>query len=220
MGYRADVAGNGIEVLESLERQTYDAILMDVQMPEMDGLEASRQINKRWARSDRPRIIAMTANAMQGDREMCLAAGMDDYMTKPIRVEELVTALLKTKPRKADDRPVTADNTLDQATFAGLKATMGDDFIGELIDTFLEDSPQLIASMKQALTAGDIDSFRRAAHSLKSNSTNFGATALAGQAKELEMMAREGNLRGAQDKIAGLEAEYQKVAQALKQKQI
>ena len=93
MGYRADLASNGIEAVESVQRQTYDVVLMDVQMPEMDGLEASRQINARWQQQERPRIIAMTANAMQGDRDMCLAAGMDDYVTKPIRVEQLVEAL-------------------------------------------------------------------------------------------------------------------------------
>jgi len=93
MGYRADLASNGIEAVESVERQPYDAVLMDVQMPEMDGLEASRQITRRWAPGQRPRIIAMTANAMQGDRELCLQAGMDDYLTKPIRVEKLIEAL-------------------------------------------------------------------------------------------------------------------------------
>jgi CheY-like chemotaxis protein len=93
MGYRADLASNGLEAVESVQRQPYDVILMDVQMPEMDGLEASRQITARWKSGERPRIVAMTANAMQGDREMCLAAGMDDYLTKPIRVERLVEAL-------------------------------------------------------------------------------------------------------------------------------
>ena len=102
MGYRADVAGNGIEAIESVERQTYDIVLMDVQMPEMDGLEAARRINRRWPDGKRPRIVAMTANAMQGDREACLAAGMDDYMTKPIRVEALVEALLQAGNRKDD----------------------------------------------------------------------------------------------------------------------
>jgi signal transduction histidine kinase/DNA-binding response OmpR family regulator len=92
MGYRADLASNGIEALESIQRQAYDVVLMDVQMPEMDGLEATRRIVARWP-TGRPRIIAMTANAMQGDRDMCLAAGMDDYITKPIRVERLVEAL-------------------------------------------------------------------------------------------------------------------------------
>jgi len=93
MGYRADLASNGIEAIECVERQVYDVVLMDVQMPEMDGLEASRRITGRWTAAERPRIVAMTANAMQGDREMCLAAGMDDYVTKPIRVDQLVEAL-------------------------------------------------------------------------------------------------------------------------------
>jgi CheY-like chemotaxis protein len=91
MGYRADVASNGLEAVESIERQTYDVILMDVQMPDMDGLDATRAIRKRNIKQ--PYIIAMTANAMQGDREMCIEAGMDDYISKPIRIHELVTAL-------------------------------------------------------------------------------------------------------------------------------
>jgi CheY-like chemotaxis protein/anti-sigma regulatory factor (Ser/Thr protein kinase) len=99
MGYRADLASNGIEAIESVERQPYDLILMDVQMPDMDGLDASRAIVQRW--TDRPRIVAMTANAMQGDREACLAAGMDDYLAKPIRVDALVEALLNTRARQA-----------------------------------------------------------------------------------------------------------------------
>jgi CheY-like chemotaxis protein len=99
MGYRADVASNGVEALEGVARQTYDIILMDVQMPEMDGLEASRRITSDYEPGSRPRIVAMTANAMQGDREMCLAAGMDDYLTKPIRVEHLVRALQDTPKR-------------------------------------------------------------------------------------------------------------------------
>ncbi|WP_425044762.1 GAF domain-containing protein [Primorskyibacter sp. S87] len=99
MGYRADVASNGVEALESVARQTYDVVLMDVQMPEMDGLEASRRINTDHPDGNRPRIIAMTANAMQGDREMCLEAGMDDYIAKPIRVDRLVEALMNVPKR-------------------------------------------------------------------------------------------------------------------------
>jgi len=100
MGYRADLAGNGAEAVQSVARQVYDVVLMDVQMPEMDGLEASRQITARWDAAQRPRIVAMTANAMQGDREMCIEAGMDDYITKPIRVDALVEALNNVNARK------------------------------------------------------------------------------------------------------------------------
>jgi CheY-like chemotaxis protein len=98
LGYRADVAANGVEAVRALERQPYDVVFMDVQMPEMDGLEATREICARWAAGERPRIIAMTANALAEDREACLAAGMDDYLAKPIRVEELVAALSRCRP--------------------------------------------------------------------------------------------------------------------------
>jgi CheY-like chemotaxis protein len=98
MGYRTDLASNGLETIDSLERQTYDVVLMDVQMPEMDGLEATRQI-RQLTTIIQPHIIAMTANAMEDDREICLAAGMDDYVSKPIRVNELVGALLKAERR-------------------------------------------------------------------------------------------------------------------------
>jgi CheY-like chemotaxis protein len=93
LGYRVDIAANGVEVLLALQRQPYDVILMDVQMPEMDGLEATRLICAQWPKGQRPYIIAMTAHALTGDYEKCLAAGMDNYISKPIRLEKLVAAL-------------------------------------------------------------------------------------------------------------------------------
>ncbi|CAN5395382.1 hypothetical protein BH10PSE17_BH10PSE17_09880 [soil metagenome] len=107
MGYDADLAHNGREALESLERRPYDLVLMDVQMPEMDGLEASRRITARWPAEQRPRIVAMTANAMQGDREACLAAGMDDFLTKPIRVDQLIESLERIQSRSQADTPTS-----------------------------------------------------------------------------------------------------------------
>jgi CheY-like chemotaxis protein len=95
MGYRADVANNGIEALEILRREPYDVVLMDVQMPEMDGLEAAGKIREEWTAETRPIIIAMTANAMEGDRDRCLKAGMDLYLSKPIRINELQQSLVQ-----------------------------------------------------------------------------------------------------------------------------
>jgi CheY-like chemotaxis protein len=93
LGYEADLAADGLEVLDALQRQPYDLILMDVQMPEMDGLETTRRIRHLGSLAQQPRIIAMTANAMQGDRAQCLAAGMDDYISKPMRIQDLLAIL-------------------------------------------------------------------------------------------------------------------------------
>ena len=94
MGYRADVVANGMEVISALDKQSYDIVLLDVQMPEMDGNQAATEICRRWSET-RPRLIAVTGDAMSGDREKCLAAGMDDYVTKPLRVKELKSVLRK-----------------------------------------------------------------------------------------------------------------------------
>lgn len=96
---QSDLAGNGLEALNALRRQAYDVVLMDVQMPEMDGLEATRHIVAEWPTEQRPHIIAMTANAMEGDREICLAAGMNDYIAKPIRLDDLREALQRARQR-------------------------------------------------------------------------------------------------------------------------
>jgi PAS domain S-box-containing protein len=117
LGYRADVAGNGIEVLEALRRQAYDVVLMDVQMPEMDGLEATRVIGHGFSAERRPRIVAMTANAMKEDRDECFAAGMDDFMTKPIQFDELVAALNRCQARavgEMNERPSPAARPQDE----------------------------------------------------------------------------------------------------------
>nr|MBX2861922.1 response regulator [Leptolyngbyaceae cyanobacterium MAG.088] len=130
MGYRIDVAGNGIEAILALERQSYDVILMDLQMPEMDGLEATQKICQQWPPETKPWIIAVTANAMQGDKETCLKAGMNDYISKPIRVPELVAALQRVPVREhvvvdtvADTVPMpqlateeTTDKTTEETT--------------------------------------------------------------------------------------------------------
>ncbi|HMB85633.1 MAG TPA: GAF domain-containing protein [Methylomirabilota bacterium] len=222
MGYRADVAANGLEAIEAVERQTYDVVLMDVQMPELDGFEASREINRRWPGGRRPRIVAMTANAMQGDRELCVAAGMDDYVAKPIRVEELVAALERS-PVHRDAAPAAglveptapAAAAIDRAVFDSLVAATGGPFVAELIGTFGEDARELLATLRRALDATDLDAFRRAAHSLKSTAESLGAAGVAALARELEATARAGSLDGAAGRLDRLTEHYERAASAL-----
>jgi len=234
-GYTVAVAVHGRKALAVLEQEQFDLVLMDVQMPEMDGLEASRRIHQKWPRERRPRIIALTAHAMPGDREVCLAAGMDDYVTKPIHVQDLVAALSRCEPlADAASRmpaeqaqsdgggvatvaapPVPTAPVLDGATLDQLRATMGSDFLAEVIDAFLSDTPQLIGDLHQSLAGGNTEVLQRAAHSLRSNSATFGAMTLSALCKELEEQARAGTLDGAAERVGRVEPEYEQVRVAL-----
>jgi PAS domain S-box-containing protein len=218
MGYHADVVVNGAEVLDALARRRYDVVLMDVEMPVMDGLEASRLINQRWP-GERPRIIAMTANAMQGDRETCLAAGMDDYLSKPIRRAELAAALARSEPRPTPEGRWPTPHKVDDVEavdLTQLEATIGDPvFVRELISTFLSDAPRLVKTLRSSLDHDNSEELRRAAHTLKSNGRTFGATALASLSEELELSAQMGMLAGAGELVGRVENEYARVEGAL-----
>ena len=228
MGYRADVAANGLEVLEALERQRYDVVLMDVQMPEIDGMEATRRIHERWPAGQRPRIIAMTAHALSGDQERCLEAGMDDYISKPVRMEELMGALERCQPLsgcadgsakvlKTAIQTTAAGSSaaaIDPAVLEGFRGMMGES-ASELITLFLEDTLELLAKMWESVAEGDAETLQRAAHTLKGNSATLGAMRLSGLCKELEFMGREGKLEGVVEKVAQIEAEYEKVKAVL-----
>ncbi|MEP0747243.1 MULTISPECIES: response regulator [unclassified Coleofasciculus] len=298
MGYRADIASNGLEVLEALHRQSYDVVLMDVQMPEMDGLTATRRIIGEWLPASRPRIIAMTANAMQGDREECLKAGMDDYLSKPIRTEELIQALSKCQPlseaeepgllakqhvsesksdralvqteEEIDSRrippvipspphpslptpqlslqpsvlspsidsrrippvipspphpslptpqlspqPSVLSTSIDAKVLQSFRKMVGEEdaeaILGEMIDCYLDDAPKLLEAIAIAVAQANAPQLQRTAHTLKSSSATLGATTLAQLCKELEIMARTGNIKNALDKLPQLEAEYEQV---------
>lgn len=214
LGYRADVAGNGLEVLEQLRIMSYDVVLMDVQMPEMDGLTVSRLICKQWLPTERPRIIAMTANAMESDRQECFDAGMDDYISKPIRVNEVIEALSKCQPQTAS-KPISP---LDAKTLQALRE-IGDgdnlNLLAEIIESYLADAPQLLAVIKAAIAQQDAKALQQASHTLKSTSAVCGAIAFSHLCEELELMARSSAISGGLDKFSQLEAEYQKVTTAL-----
>jgi GAF domain-containing protein/CheY-like chemotaxis protein/HPt (histidine-containing phosphotransfer) domain-containing protein len=218
MGYRADVAGNGLEAIQALERQPYDLILMDVQMPEMDGLEATRQIVSRWPR-DRPRIVAMTADAMQGDREKCIEAGMDDYLTKPIRTPELVAAIERTSHRAAagQTRPsAPAEPPVDRAAIDGLVESMGDaEFVADLLATFTTDAPVMLDEIDSAISSADAATVRRIAHTLKSNAATFGARPLSESCRQLEHAARDGDLGSAAGLAETIRADYERARSEL-----
>jgi PAS domain S-box-containing protein len=214
LGYRADVASNGREAIEALERQPYDVVLMDVQMPELDGLDATRQICERWPEESRPHIVAMTANALPEDREACFAAGMNDYVAKPIRAEELVAALKRAKPLPGGDAAVEYVS-LDDAALKSLRDLGGDEFLGEVIDAFLADAPELIATLRRSLDEASSEELRRAAHTLKSNGATLGADQFADLCRNLEQQAKSGELDGASELVDRIEQEYPPLEEAL-----
>ena len=224
LGYRADVAANGLEVLGALERQRYDVVLMDVEMPEMDGLVATRAIREKYGDTGL-RIVAMTANAMRGDRERFLAAGMDDYVSKPIRVEALVQALTACAANggttAAEQPPETQSaeaDMLDAEALATLLEVIGGDeaALAELIESFLGEGPKLCSSLAAAAEAGDTDALQRAAHTMKSSARDFGAIDLAIWCQELEALGKAGDLTAVGDRVTAIETQYRQVEQALR----
>jgi CheY-like chemotaxis protein/HPt (histidine-containing phosphotransfer) domain-containing protein len=216
LGYSADVASNGLEALEALERQPYDVVLMDVQMPELDGLDASRRICERWPPESRPRIVAMTANALPEDREACFSAGMNDYVAKPIRGDELAAALKRARPlRNRDAGSRQSEMGLEAAALQNLRDLGGVEFLTEVVDVFLADAPALITSLRSSQERQDPEELRRAAHTLKSNGSTLGAVAFAELCRSVEQHAKDGRLDGVPQLVDRIEQEYRTLQEAL-----
>jgi PAS domain S-box-containing protein len=235
LGYRADVVANGLEVLETLHRQSYDLILMDVQMPEMDGLTATRQIRTLWDtpygnfQGNPPYIIAMTANAMEGDREICLSAGMNDYLSKPVRVESLVQKLKNlqtnneiseiTDNRRSQTSKIMVQ--LDSKVISELKQMIGEEDFNEvfadLINAYLEDSPKLIEGLINALATRNLPEVKINAHTLKSSSASLGALKLADLSKKVELCSIKNDLKESSVIIPQLIAEYKQIEVLMRQ---
>ena len=250
-GLRPDVVSNGKEVLAAWEQGSYDLILMDCQMPEMDGFEATDEIRKREASAEvggsllqRPRIpiIAMTANAMKGDRERCLDAGMDDYMAKPVKpnlLEEVLSRWLPTVTSESPDRPrgqsyveeqgpvdhdhedMSLEGCLDAQVLEDLQSLGGEDqpdFLITVIQQFLNDQLQHGSNIKAAIAQGASLELRKAAHSLKGSSYNVGAHNLAECAMDLEKVGASGNLDGVEKLLPVFQKEFDRARRALEQK--
>jgi CheY-like chemotaxis protein len=217
LGYRADAVSNGKEALLALENIAYDMILMDCHMPEMDGYEATRQLRQN-PRTKKIRVIAMTANAMQGDREKCLAAGMDDYISKPVNLENLKTTLERNLPPAAGQTTEPPASVLNHQCLQQLRslAEPGEpDPHVEFIDLFLMDAPLCLREIRTAVCQGQAADLRRLAHSLKGSSANLGAEGLSLVCRDLETAAKTADLESTPRLLERLESVFEQVKSAL-----
>ena len=194
LGQRPDVVGNGQEALQAVQDHRYDLVLMDVQMPVMDGLEATRRIRAEVPPDRQPRIVAMTANALVEDREACFAAGMDDYLAKPVRSEELAVTLVKVRSTVATQPPVAPVNgAVDPAVLQELVERLGDRgpaFCLSLIQTWGAEATARLADLDAAVVNREPEGVARVAHTLKSGSASLGAFDLAATCEDVESRLR------------------------------
>jgi PAS domain S-box-containing protein len=219
-GHEIVVVNNGLDAVSAVERGGFDLVLMDVQMPEMDGFDATKRIRQLEQGTERHLpIIAVTAHAMKGDRERCLSSGMDSYISKPIRAVELhqrIDELAATdgarSPEPAPSEPVAGD--WDWST--ALATVQGsEDLLREIIEAFLEEAPRQVAAMHTALAGSDAASLRRAAHTVKGSMRYFGAQVAFDLASQLESLAHAGELQAAPAAVARLEQELQRITPLL-----
>jgi len=232
-GCRVHVAEDGEQALGVLANGRYDAVLMDCHMPRMDGFQATRMLRERERRSGAGRtpVIALTANAMAGDREECLAAGMDDYLSKPFTSTQLLLTLSRWLPETPDAAPVEADamaeaggaareadSPLDPRALDAIRALnpeRGAQLVARVVQAFLDSAPSQLEALARAVRAGDGGALRGEAHSLKSSSANLGATRLAALARDLEACGREGRLEGTAPLVERARREFERVRASL-----
>ena len=226
LGVDCDAAGNGQAAIEKMDGGDYDLVLMDCQMPVLDGYSATR----RWREIEQERnverrlpIVAMTANAMAGDRQKCLDAGMDDYLAKPVTRTELEQCVARWKGSNLavpDSLPPAAElaerspPVLDGGVLGELREVLGPE-VDRIVAVYLEDAPRLIAQLERAAVDNDPIALRVAAHTLKSSSANVGATTLAEAARDLEHGARDGTLAQPGNAVARIVSEFAQVRAAL-----
>ncbi len=228
LGFTADAVPNGRAVLEALEHVDYEIILMDCQMPELDGYETTRQIRASRGHISTPYIIAMTAHAMIGDREKCLAAGMNEYITKPVVLETFAAALARGMPAgekttmlensknaaEVPSGPEKIERALSKETLQGLKdlgSDVGPFFFPQLLETFEHDAIKHLISLRSAIASGESKRLRGEAHALKGASLTIGAQRMADCCQQLESFGTAENVAGAPETLARLEHEFDRV---------
>jgi two-component system, sensor histidine kinase and response regulator len=229
LGYHVDVAADGAEAVEAATSSNYAAVLMDVQMPEMDGYEATREIRRREGDARRTPIIAMTAHAMQSDREEALEAGMDEHITKPVKADVLREVLerhIEGAPQKdgaeastLTQRGATLEEAaLDYSVLDHLRSLQGEEdphLLKDLIEMFLEDTEERLGKLREAVREEGSEQLSHQAHSLSGSSANTGAPTMARISKELERAGDSGNLGKASELLGTLEQEFGRVRPAL-----
>ena len=216
LGYQPDVVGNGLEAVEACSSTAYDAVLLDCQMPEMDGFKAAAWIRQREAPPRRVPIIALTAGFGPGDRERCLAAGMDDYLGKPARLQTLDSTLRKWIPRMGErPAPAIASGLPAEHPLRVLEQQGRGALVVEIIDLFLATTPQRLEQMREARLKGDTRQLFAVAHGLKGSAVQLGAWGMAELCHRIQTLGRAGSMAETGDALYRLEAEYQGAARLL-----
>ncbi|HZI33615.1 MAG TPA: response regulator, partial [Candidatus Binatia bacterium] len=230
LGYQPEVAGNGREAVDAIVRQPFDLVFMDVMMPEMDGLEATREIRTRQMKGEHEHfqsgivIVAMTAHAMQGDREKCLAAGMDDYLSKPVRPKD-IREMIEKWAGKAAPNPVApppvaaATPTMEPPVDMGRMNDLTDgnqEGLCELVEMYFNQTQNQFAQMREAIRDGNADQVRRVAHSCAGASATLGMTHLVPRLRELEKLGASGSLTGAGQICENAAQEFERIREFLK----
>jgi CheY-like chemotaxis protein/HPt (histidine-containing phosphotransfer) domain-containing protein len=200
LGYHADVVESGHAGLAALQRDSYAAVLMDCQMAGLDGFQTTAEIRGREGAGSRTPVIAMTASAMLGDRERCLAAGMDDYLAKPVRLKALAAALGRWVPRVAGHGSLEAQTLVDLDRLASRGQP---DVVDELVALFRQEAPRRVAALQAALDADDAEALRQAAHKLRGTAAAVGAREVCDLSGEIERWARRGDVGPARLLIEG-----------------
>ncbi|MFI5252729.1 MAG: PAS domain S-box protein [Bacteroidota bacterium] len=220
MNYKPDIAADGQEVIHAVKNNIYDLIFMDMQMPVLDGIEATKLIINTMSEADRPKIIALTANVTEEDKQKCLAAGMNGFLGKPIRIEELKrcldywTTVIENESTISQLSTTTAQHAIDLNVIAGLRELQTDDnnsFVNELIDLFLDTAPRHLAKIKEAKVKSDSKGLTLASHTLKGSSVNLGAMPLAALCKKIEDSSRDEAFDNLDELLRELENEFMRV---------